>query len=74
MKQVIAICNLPDGVKLDHAWFVAEDGLYAQKVVIRPLPQKRKTSVDADLFEQGVGYGWNDCLDEIVGKPRNKYE
>ena len=35
---------------------------------LRPLPQKRKTSVDTDLFEQGVNYGWNACLDEILGE------
>lgn len=34
---------------------------------LRPLPQKRKTSVDTDLFEQGVDYGWNACLDQITG-------
>ena len=44
--KVIAICNLPDGIKLDHAWFVAEDGYYAQKVAIKPLPQKDKYNDD----------------------------
>ena len=32
---------------------------------LKPMPIKRKTSVDTDLFEQGVGYGWNDCLEEL---------
>lgn len=62
--KVITMCNLPDGIKLDHAWFVAEDGLYAQKVTIRPLPQKIDDP-DDDLL---ISRGWNACIDEIMRK------
>lgn len=71
--KVIAICNLPDGIKLDHAWFTAEDGLYAQKVKIKPLPERmtadlyyRKTNYICDWKERSCG--WNECLDKILGE------
>lgn len=67
--KVIAICNLPDGIKLDHAWFTAEDGLYAQKVVIRPLPKMAEVFDDAYVSDYlDFDLGWNACLKEITGE------
>lgn len=68
--KVIAICNLPDGIKLDHAWFTAEDGYYAQKVKIKPLPPKLVAYGYLDVGNEDGLYekGWNACLDEITGE------
>ena len=72
--KVIAICNLPDGIKLDHAWFTAEDGLYAQKVAVKPLPQKLDENDWHRMFSgeyairEAKGYGYNVCLKEITGE------
>lgn len=69
--KVIAICNLPDGIKLDHAWFTAEDGFYAQKVVVRPLPEKMDVEKIRNLHgdEQATcAIGYNACIDEIEEK------
>ena len=64
--KVIAICNVPDGIKLDHAWFVAEDGLYAQRVAIRPMPEK--DVIPPSVTSRKAEYGWIRCIEEILGE------
>lgn len=68
MKALLVIDVDKDELGEAVATITANDITFFARGVIKPLPQKRKTSVDTDLFEQGVNYGWNACLDEIMGE------
>ena len=68
--KVIVICDIPDGVKLNHAWLIAEDVLYAQ-VVVRPLPEKMDVEKIRNLYgdEQATcAIGYNACINEVTGE------
>lgn len=79
MKQAIVIINLPDNINVEECvidyqvYHNFQDNVYKEildktNVNLRPLPRRLDTQEDVSWYNANKIDGWNDCLDEIVGK------